>query len=73
MVTYAGSVFNNQNCSHVSQNALLIILKYHFCRPDDWVMFDAMHKVPLPTLPTLKWDFGENSSEMPRPIIFNRN
>lgn len=45
----------------------------NFFRPDNWVIFDALHKVPLPSLPTLKNDYESDSSEMPRPLIFKRN
>lgn len=52
---------------------MIHIIRLVSFRPDNWVMYDALHKVPLPKLPTLKSDFEENSNEMPRPIAFNRN
>lgn len=37
-------------------------------RPDNWVMYHAMEKVPLPNLPQLSMHNGSISNEMPRPI-----
>ncbi|XP_055315835.1 uncharacterized protein LOC129575793 isoform X4 [Sitodiplosis mosellana] len=42
-------------------------------RPDNWVMYDAMHKVPLPRMPQITSEYEENSNEMPRPIAIQRN
>lgn len=42
-------------------------------RPDNWVMFDAMQKTPLPRMPPIPCEHEENSNEMPRPFVSSRN
>lgn len=51
-----------------------VFVIYNF-RPDNWVLYDAMHKVPLPRMPPItssEYD-EQNSNEMPRPIATQRN
>lgn len=52
-----------------------VFFPLHFClhfRPDNWVMYDATHKTPLPRTPIINSEYEENSNEMPRPIIVHR-
>lgn len=49
------------------------INNFFLSRPDNWVHYDAMQKVPLPQLPSFKSEYDENSSEMPRPMSYRQN
>lgn len=40
-------------------------------RPDNWVLFDASEKIPLPDLPQLEMNEHDVSIEMPHPFAKN--